>query len=540
MPHWVYRSLSALALTAMHIIPIAAQARDIRGIEPASISRPLLREFAMAVFQDTLSQHWIVGGDRPCSVSVYSSNTIPCLKKWHTRYARLPTTLSGDSVSIWFYLTCDTAGERICPCCLVPAGGCDFKAVFFSGVLPVLSPFSVQDIDSLIFPPGSHETGHNMPMVKSIDVFEPDAANGKLLSMWVQDNSTGNHGHSDDRQGFWWWQSDSLVWLGSIWRDLYTVHGAENSHAMRSELEFTTEQTPDAVRLKYSRSFRSESGVWFGKLSDTHPISIAAGPSGIRVEGILGKTGRLIRVRNSLPVLIAEKLEGDPNDLATPPLTIAAPVFTQTTFLEPKLDPVSMDGLSDYHFRDALGQDVAASVRIWTKRDSLVVTFVCPDEQSVALWFDTALEGDFDDSLLSQDDRVYLVRPVGEASASRAEGFAIARREDGTAHFVVRDTAIVRSRRHPGGRELSVCLERADVGFEDSSNGAVCGFGLETIQHSAEFPNLTIEPLEVAPSGFQRANPHTWATLIAGTREDHIDERRLQRHLELRQRRAPK
>ncbi|MBI3872389.1 MAG: hypothetical protein HY304_04855 [candidate division Zixibacteria bacterium] len=531
----VILSLATLALVSQAAAQDSTAMVHLQACDPAR-----MKEYSLLVFGDTLVPRWITNDEHRCSTQVLRGNDMPCLNGWRSLCGIMPLPTLAESLGVWFYAICDTIWERECLCSAIPAGMAGFKMALFKPDAILDAPAQIIDPATVAFPPGCHQSGHNRPSVSSLEFLTRRGRPEGILSMTIDDESMGNHPHADARQAFWFWDGDSLRGIGSLGKHFYDVLGSESSYDFEGELTLSDSSDQNEIRCRYSRTFREEAEAWFGSLSDPAPVSIVIGSDGIRVEGIRFGPDDFRRTRNGLPVLVADRLFNGPSDPSCPPDFVGiAPLFRQATFLEPTQWSDSQSNFSEYFFRSNLTQGTIPSMRAWVERDSLAFEYVIHSSSMAAFWFDTDLAGDLDDTTLSSDERVYVVRPLAQGSPFIVRGYCVDETETGI-QFRECDTATAQFRWLPEGLDICLHIARGQIGFRDTDGPAMCGFGVEVLYDDWKFPNLYPGSREVGPSGFRRMNPNSWATLVKAQRHDNIDERGVARRLELEQNRKKK
>lgn len=513
-----------LAMTATGIAQDSSSIVHLARCDSVTIAN-----YVRTVFGDKLRRHILTDSERACSTAVLLGERIGCLNAWRSQCGLLNVPGESSPSPVWFFARCDTIAEKSCPCCIVPAGGVDFTAIVFhahsdGSVAPI-----VLRVDSLLFPSGSHQSGNNLPQVISLELHPDSLSNDHVLALLLEDNSVGNHPHSDTREGFWLWTGDSLQWCGSIWREMSTVSGAESSRGFQSTSVFRRLATGRAA-IDYSREFGAEEGVWYGRVRDICPIVLALDRPSPRVLGMRITADSILQLRNSLPMLVTERLFVDESDPSCPVDVVVSPLFRQASFGEPNVDPRTTSGLSGYSVRQLLRGAIAPSMVSWVEGDSIAFSFCMPDNRKVALWFDPDLRWNYADTAISGDERVYVVHPHERSSPFRVEGYQVSRSPMGMS-FTLVDSGEGRFRWFNEGLEVTVRISRAQIGFQTVDSLAVCGFGMQALWWEYDRPDD--HPFEQAPPGFNREKPSTWGNLVLGRRDDYVNERRLWRYLEL-------
>lgn len=384
------------------------------------------------------------------------------------------------------------------------------------------------DLDSLVFPRGSHQSGHNMPTVESFEFLSIQDSAG-ILSLTIKDESMGNHPHHDVRQGYWWWNGDSLHWIGSTWRNIYTVSGARSARTFLAD-PVVHSQMSGTVRLDYSRRWGAQEELWSGDLYDLYPTVLGVDSMSIHTIGLKINADSILPLRNSLPMLVAERRFVDPKDISCPTDIAVVPLFAQSGFGEPLLSPYSVTGRMSYSLREALKGPIAPTVNGWIEGDSLALSFCMPDERKVAFWFDPDLRQEYGDSIISGEELVYVVHPHERSSPFRVEGFRAYHGSNGLAFELV-DSGEGRFRWSNTGLEVTIRIARSRIGFQTIDSLAVCGFGMQSLWWEGDTPGEFSNDFEHGPDGFNRDKPSTWGNLVLGKREDHIDERGLLQRL---------
>ncbi len=509
---------------------IAQDTANRYGIALRQCDDATMRDYVRAVIGDGLHDVIIRDSAGRCSTVVRAAGTTACFRPLHKGCGVLPSPGGADSLRLWFYTYCDTAAERAQLCWLVPAGGTSFRMAVMADGARGLEVRQDVDLASLLFPKGSHQSGSNLPDIQSVSLMPSDGKTGcGILSIKIEDNSSGNHPHSDAREGFWYCVGDSLVWVGSLWRGLSTVSGAESVRGFESQLD-PSGTVGEPLTFDYRRSLDALEGVWSGELKDIFPTVIRMDSLGLRVLGMRVASDSMLPLRNLLPMLVAERYPGSVSRPASPPELVLVPLFAQAGVGEPLMGPGSASGRGDYYVRQQLKRSVTESLSGWVEGDSLVLSFCMPDERKVAFWFAPRLSSNDNDSSFALRRRVYVVHPHWRTSPFRVEGYQVNQTANGIKYALV-DSGVGVFRWFNEGLEVTLRISRKQIGFESSDSLAVCGFGMESLWWEYDLPDKKI--FEVAPAGFNRHRSETWGNLVLGRREDIINERRLERHQQL-------